>query len=262
VPPQENSAAPPIEAISFLNLRGLNIRGLLSAVSSEHLLILAHGFTSDKDAEGRFPRITALANRRGWSTLVFDFSGCGESDDAPITVEREIEDLRAAITFAQKRGYRKLSLLGNSLGARICLMCADANPITMMLIGGSLGAMHYNWEEYYTPDQLAELRSTGQMRIPSGRAGRSECVLEQQTLDDFASFDQDRLLSGLRCPLFLIYGDSGWEEQTLLTKAQQAFPRLPAGSRLEVIPGATHGCREQFDQVLMHLESWIRSIES
>jgi pimeloyl-ACP methyl ester carboxylesterase len=216
---------------------------------------------SDKDAHGRFPRIAELANQFGWSTLAFDFSGCGASDNAPITVEREIEDLRAAIAFVQARNYRRLALLGNSLGARICLSCADCDPATMVLIGGALEAMQYNWEEYFTPGQLEQLHTTGRMCVPVDRTGRTECLLEQQTLDDFALFNQDAIFGRLRCPVLLIYGDSGWEEQTLLAKARMAFPRLPAGSRLEVIPGAEHGCKAQFDQVLIHLKIWLQRIQ-
>lgn len=261
---QQNAVAtiPPQEAVSLLNPRGLTLRGILNRVPGSKILILAHGFTSDKDAHGRFPRLAEIANRRGWSTLAFDFSGCGESDDAPLTVEREIEDLRTIVNFTRTKNYQQLALLGNSLGARICLSCADLQPDTMILIGAALNAVHYRWEEYFSISQLEELRSTGMMHYPVDRRGRTECLITQQTLDDFATFDQKNILAALHCPILLIYGDSGWEEQTLLATGREALPQLPQGSRLEVIAGEEHGCRAQFDQVLIHLERWLQSLEN
>jgi putative redox protein len=48
---------------------------------------MVHGFGSDRHANGRFVCLAdALANK-GFSTLAFDLSGCGESDPAACTLE-------------------------------------------------------------------------------------------------------------------------------------------------------------------------------
>lgn len=245
------------QPVTFSNSFGLNLRGLFSEASEERILLLAHGFMSDKSAHGRFAQVTELANHLGWSTLAFDFSGCGESDDAPITVERETDDFLSALELCRSHGYRKFAFLGNSLGVRSCLHCADQDPVTMILIGGAMNSMLYNWSDYFTAVQLEELRLQGRTEYPVDRAGRTRCLITKETLSDFANFDKEAIFKQLRCPVLLIYGDQGWEESTLLDKARQSMHLLPVGSALQVIPGEEHGCRGRFDLVLRHIESWL-----
>jgi predicted alpha/beta-fold hydrolase len=58
--------------------------------------------------------------RAGNNVLLFDFRGCGESDEAPPSLaHNELPDARAAVLYAQRRlpGAR-LGLIGYSMGQR------------------------------------------------------------------------------------------------------------------------------------------------
>ena len=84
-------------------------------------------------------------------------SGCGESDDDSLTVEKEVDDLRSAIAFVRSRGYGKVALFGHSLGTLICLRCSAPDIATMILLGACTDSMKYEWETFYSPEQMREL---------------------------------------------------------------------------------------------------------
>lgn len=65
--------------------------------------------------------------------LAFDFSGGGESNKSPITAEKEIKDLDAAIDYIQSRGVERVGLYGHSLGGYISLKNYRPEVETMVL---------------------------------------------------------------------------------------------------------------------------------
>jgi alpha/beta superfamily hydrolase len=70
---------------------------------------------SSKYSKGRFERLATAFNKSGYSALLFDFSGCGESDDDILTVEKEVDDLKHAIEFVKSKGYKKLPYMATVL---------------------------------------------------------------------------------------------------------------------------------------------------
>lgn len=65
---------------------------------------MCHGFMSSRYSKGRFERLSTAFNKSGHSALLFDLSGCGESDDDILTVEKEVDDLKSAIQFVKSKG--------------------------------------------------------------------------------------------------------------------------------------------------------------
>jgi hypothetical protein len=95
------------------------------------LVILAHGFTGHKAETGRLfvDTARALANR-GLDTLRFDFMGSGDSsgnfrDMTPLT---EIDDLHAVLNWARRHGYRRIGVLGLSLGGAVSICTVASRP--------------------------------------------------------------------------------------------------------------------------------------
>lgn len=122
---------------------------------------MCHEFMSSKYSKGRFERLAAAFNKLGYNALAFDFSGCGESDNDSLTVEKEIDDLKSDISFTKSKGYKKIDLYGHSLGTLICLKCYTSETITMVLSGVLTDFMQYNWYEFFTKEQMEELMKKG-----------------------------------------------------------------------------------------------------
>src|ERR1035437_7609278 len=147
-----------------------NSRGSILAANhwfagSESIIIMAAGFTGDKSMNGRFEKLAAKFSQGGISVITFDYCGCGESDDEILTPENAVQDLHSVISYAKNRGYKNIGLYGQSYGALVCLRAYNGDIRTMVLTGPLTGNVKYNWENFYSRDQLDELEKTGHMRI-------------------------------------------------------------------------------------------------
>ncbi len=227
--------------------RGVRLAAEVRA--GDAVVVMAHGFCSDRHSRGRFDRLADDFTGLGLGVVRFDFSGCGESDDDVVTAANEVADLRAVLAFTRGLGAQRIALHGHSLGASICLQAYDEGIATLVLTGGATGPVHFDWSEHYSAEQRDELQRTGFMR--DGRH-----LLSEQTLREFGERDQDALLGPIRCPMLLIHGDDDPEERELLRLSRQAT--LPEGSRLEVIHGAPHSFDGHMDEVSALACAWYR----
>ncbi|HXF27114.1 MAG TPA: alpha/beta fold hydrolase, partial [Bryobacteraceae bacterium] len=107
------------DPVEFRNSRGLRLRGDLLRGGTESMVVMAHGFTSDRRSRGCFGRLANALAEDGHNSLRFDFSGCGESDDDTLTMAKQVDDLQAALAFVESEGFRHIALYGHSLGGLI-----------------------------------------------------------------------------------------------------------------------------------------------
>lgn len=245
-----------VNRVEFRNSRGLRLVGNQHAAESDAGIVLAHGFTSDKSALGRFDILSEALNKTGYNVLAFDFSGCGESDPEILAAHNMVDDLRCAIGFLQTRGITRIALYGHSLGGLICLKCASSDIVTMVLSGTATDKMDYNWKEYYSEAQLTELKRQGYFRT-ADRTGK-ERTIGRQMLMDFEEIDQQSLLRNVACPVLLIHGnnrDDG-EELLLLERSQRGMEFLPQGSHLEIIEEANHTFLSHWQTVVSLALEW------
>ncbi|MBS2027068.1 MAG: alpha/beta fold hydrolase [Deltaproteobacteria bacterium] len=209
-------------------------------------VVLVHGFTSDRHSRGRFPALAESLAAHGISTLAFDASGCGESDDAPLTVSGLVEDLRAALAFTRARTKGKLGILGHSLGGKVAVLGCPSDVAALVLTGAPLGPMGYDWTAHHAPEQLRALAEQGAFTIERDEPLRKRWIITRELLD---SFDDAVDVARVKAPTLLVFGDGDDEERHALALGRAALPKLPDGSRLEVIAGAPHGFGAQYDEV-------------
>jgi putative redox protein len=110
--------------VSYLNKQGLKLSGLLySGANRETIVIVCHGFLGSKEGGGRALAMAEEIGKLGYATLLFDFSGCGESEGAfaDITLTRQIEDLTCSVDYNQESGFKKIITLGRSFGGTTAL---------------------------------------------------------------------------------------------------------------------------------------------
>jgi alpha-beta hydrolase superfamily lysophospholipase len=246
-----------MERVIFANSKNLTLVGNLYPSVSDSIIIMCHGFTSNKYSKGRFERLIKAFNKSGFSALAFDFSGCGESDDDSLTVDKEVDDLRSAIEFAKSKGYKKIALYGHSLGSLICLKCYTPEIITMVLSGALTDSMHYNWEEVFTKEQMKELMKTGYIIEPTPNEVREKIIIDKQMLIDFESINQKELLKNITCPMLIIHGNNDEEEILLCERSKIAMTLLSEDSKLEVIDGANHSFIEHYDILIDFADNWF-----
>jgi len=222
------------------------------------LVVLAHGFGSERRARDRFPTVARAFAAAGYATLAFDFAGSGESDDEVLTLEHEVEDLLAAIAYARSLGHERLGLFGHSLGGRVCLQASPGDVATIATAGAPTGPVDYDWHDYFTAEQMDELARTGRVTMPQdGDRARAAVVCDVSLLEELVNCDQEALFARVPYPVLLIDGDGDEEELEYLALARDGLRLLPRGSRLEVVAGCPHNLVGHLDEVIALLLAWF-----
>lgn len=247
-----------MEKVSFKNSRNLKLVGNLYSSNSKSIIIMCHGFMSDKYSKGRFEKLGLAFNNCGFDALAFDFSGCGESDNDSLTIEKEVDDLKAAISYVKSKEYEKIALYGYSLGSLICLEGYITKIETMVLSGALTGSMKYNWNEFFTEEQMRELEEKGLITEYISGGIREKIIIDKKVLEGFELINQEELLEGVKCPVLIIHGDGDEEEILAYERSKVAINMLSTDSRIEVINGANHSFLDHFDQVIKLSTDWFK----
>jgi len=246
-----------MEKIAFKNSRGLNLIGNLYDAGDEAMVIMCHGFASDQYANGRFEKLAHALNGNEISALSFDFSGCGESEDDTLTAEKLSDDLSSAINHVRASGYKKIALFSHSLGAFISLKTYSEIISTMVLLGPLTGPLDFRADEFYTEEQLSEIKAKGYFTIKNENRIRKEVMVEPQLTTDIAEIDQKALFSKIDCPVLMIHGDHGEMEETLYPNSKEAIKLLFDDSTLVIVEGTSHSFVEKYDRVIKLSVDWI-----
>jgi pimeloyl-ACP methyl ester carboxylesterase len=127
VPPQE---------VEFRTSDNLQIRGwFIPAKKTDKVLILVHGLNSSRTLElaGKFPEFGSALNQRGFSILMIDLRGHGQSASSRFTFGiTERRDVIAAVEWLKTKGFKpqKIGVLGVSMGsAAVIGAAADDSDI-------------------------------------------------------------------------------------------------------------------------------------
>jgi len=248
-----------MEKVILSNSRNKCIVGNFTDVNSNNLVILAHGFTNDKSSNGRFDCLTDSLSINGFDTYSLDFTGSGESDDGPLTIENQTDDLTSAIEYFLKKSYEQIILIGNSFGTISCFNSYREEICTMILIGAVTDKMQYKWDDFFSKEQISSLNSIGYIKLDDSR----EHLIIEQTLKDFEEVNQDDLIRKVKCPVLIIHGDlvEDIEELQLLSHSKRAINKLPIGSKLEIIKEGRHGLRSQWDEVVKLTNQWLEQFK-
>lgn len=122
--------SPGWKKVSYLNAKGLRLAGLLHSTENKGpVLIVCHGFTGSKEGGGRALEMAEELGKKGYATLLFNFSGCGDSegDFADISLTGQIKDLNSSVDFCLAKGFEKIILTGRSFGGTTALCQAGAD---------------------------------------------------------------------------------------------------------------------------------------
>lgn len=102
-------------------------------ISAEHLpggigrdlaLVVAHGFSGALERPGVRRAARELAGFAG--VVTFSFRGHGDSGGRSTVGDREVLDLDAAVGWARRLGYRRVAVVGFSMGGSVALRHAGA----------------------------------------------------------------------------------------------------------------------------------------
>lgn len=225
------------------------------ALSHPPLVIACHGFTGSKEGGGRALDMGAALARRGFSTVLFDFAGCGESEGQweEITLSRHLEDLADVVRWCRKRGFKKIILNGRSFGGaaalchtardrRIAGLCTWAAPAGLIGLFGAFingGTVTGPPEETVTltgADGSARLRKAFFYDLPGHNIPACAARLSPR-------------------PLLVIHG--GADETVPVADAASLYAAAGEPRQLAVIDGADHRFSNHISQVWAIFFRWL-----
>ncbi|MCK5346730.1 MAG: alpha/beta fold hydrolase, partial [Candidatus Heimdallarchaeota archaeon] len=116
-------------------------------INNDHadIIIVAHGFYNNKGTL-LFQKIAQEFSEK-YDVIVFDFRGHGQSDGLFTWTSEEAQDLRLMVSYAKEQGYRRVGVIGFSLGAAITLIEGAANRDIDSII--SVSAPYDFWKINY-----------------------------------------------------------------------------------------------------------------
>ena len=245
-----------MEKINFKNSKGLNLVGNFYSANSKLGIICLHGFTGDKSENGRINQVAERLNKEGFNVLSFDFSGCGESDDDSLTVDKQVDDLKCAINWIKTKNLSSIGIFGISLGGLVALKVKDLKIKTMVLWAPVTDKVKYSWDKRYSKESLEELKEKGYITYSKNSDIRKKVIIDKQMLKDRESVNQKELLSNIKLPLLIIHGDS--DTVVPFEDSKNAMKYLSKTSNLEIIPNENHNLLGKLDKIIELTNSWFK----
>ena len=244
------------EPVAFESGRGLKLIGDRYP-GGPSAIVLCHGFTGDRHEEGRLDETARALNEDGFTVLTFDFGGSGESDDAPITIEGETEDLLAALAFTREQDAERVGILGLSYGAWVACRAAAVTPIDAFVFWAPFVTAVADPTVWYSNEQLDELDRTGLMTWGKDAGPRRHVVIAGRHLEEVRRLDQRALLGAITHPVLVLHGNK--DDIVPLAASRKAMRLLPKGSKLRVVRGADHVFHAQLPTFIEHTRRWFRA---
>lgn len=201
------------------------------------LVVLCHGFTGDRTANGHFPTLAAKLAELGIATVRMDFAGCGSSTEpyTEYSLAGMTDDVNSAIAFLQSEyGVDgAIGLVGHSMGGRlVSLYPQDGQyPVAALALwspangAGLQGLEFLNIEDFSVVEALAaEAEANGQAGTKWGVAISAEFVRGMRESDPNAA------LRACGLPVLLIYsGNEGPISETTQSETIATVESLGEG---------------------------------
>ena len=243
-----------MEKVKFENERGLELLGNYWEAESDAGIVMSHGFTGDKTEWGYFDRVAEELNEAGYNVLAFDFSGSGESDDEPLRIDNQVQDLKSAIEYFESRDIDRVGLYGHSQGGLVSLRNYDEDIETIFLTSPVTDSMPNYRQIRLDEKQREEVEEKGYWIKEREKGPRDQIVIDEEIIEEKESINQSELLEGIECPINIVHGNK--DEVVPLESSESAVEKLETGE-LTTIQGLDHGYNEHIDRVARNAVEWF-----
>lgn len=225
-------------AVKFKNTKGLNLAGIINETGDKNwIVILAHGFTQHKNAKS-FVSLSEMLFKRGISTFRFDFFGHGDSEGnfEEITMTQALDDLKNAVNYIKKLGYKNIGLLGSSFGGFAAIIFASKSIYLKFL---ALRSPVSDYQELgklrYSDKELADWEKRGFRDYETG--GGVIKKLNFTFVKDMTNYDAYIAAEKIKIPTLIVHGDRDFE---VPYRQSQKLAKLIKSAKLVTIKGANH----------------------
>lgn len=242
---------------------GHRIRNRVIRQGHTHLLILAHGITTNKDEDGIYTRFARRMLAASFDSIRFDFRGHGDSAWKPIDVTAcgEILDFMTVYDWAARQGYEGIHLLATSFGASIALLAVqtfDLSAVRSLVMWNPV--INYRntfieatveWgKEFFNQKAINELVHRPYTIIPETgfRFGPRMTV-------ELLLLHPEEATKKLRVPFLIVHG--GEDTMVPASDARRFWLAAKRRGQYVEVPGVDHGFEDQIEFVYSVTENWL-----
>ncbi|MBE5471738.1 alpha/beta fold hydrolase [Mycobacteroides abscessus] len=251
-----------VKIVDFDAFDGVRLRGIYTQArgSVRGSFLLTHGLPSDKDEYGFYSDMANFLAANGYSSLRFDFRGCGDSDEfdfRKITISHLINDIdsayRALVELAEPSTPPALVSTSASGGAGLLWAGITGNAVERVFLMAPV--LRY-WQEAVgrqprgdilpdlTADEIGYLRESGS--LGHGEAYGSGFLHEARLVDLL----RDKLR--FRGQVTIMHGDS---DTVVPIDGSREMSALNDNVELIEVAGADHGFSVEDDDDLTDPET-------
>lgn len=234
------------KTIYFLTDDGIKLCGTLTLpkTRTDICVILCHGISVSRKYEKVFPGLALALANQGLAVFRFDFRGHGDSAglSTEFTILGQLEDIKAAVSWAKAAGYKKLGLAGASMGGGAAALFAAKHLKTFKALAllfpvvdyGSLLELKTPWaRKYFGPRAIMNLEVRGSTKV-----GSHGFRLGKKIVAEMKVFKPWRELKKIKIPVLFVHGDS---DEAIPVQDSLKYYKEIKNSRIEVIAGGCHG---------------------
>ncbi|WP_459876930.1 alpha/beta hydrolase [Desulfothermus naphthae] len=198
-------------------------------------LIVCHGFSGTKEGGGKAISMAKYFSSHNITTLLFDFSGNGESDGKfeDITLSGQIQDLNVAINFIKDLGFNKIFVMGRSFGGTtaICYTGYHKPHYVKGVICVNSVARPY--------ELFSKVRTKRDGDKVVLKADEKQVIIKNDFFEDLKKWDILSLAKKISpIPLLIIQGDR--DEVVDPKEAQMLYNSARDPKELKIIKGGDH----------------------
>jgi hypothetical protein len=212
-------------------------------------ILMAHGFSVDKDEHGLFVKTAREFCRNGFMVLRFDFRGSGESGGRfeDIKIGDNVSDLKKAIEFMskQKINKQKIGLLGASFGGAISILALN-QKIKALVLWNPTFKIKEVFEDYFKKiigvDWLDEIEDKGFVLLYKKRE-KKFFKITKEFWNDMKNKDLNSFARKINCPTLIVHGDK--DTIVPLAHSKELFKILKKPKQIKIIEGSEHGFHDQ-----------------
>ncbi len=219
----------PIQSVEFPSASGATLHGwLVAGQPGKGVVVLMHGVHANRLA---LVTRAQFLSHAGYSVLLFDFQGHGESAGTNITFGfLESRDATAAVNFIREKYPRdKIGVIGVSLGAASALLAEPPLPVNALVLESSYPTIYQAVEDRL----VIRFGALGKLATPL-----LTCQLKPRLgigLDDLKPIERARKIF---TPKFFIAGTA--DRDTTLPESQALFDAAAEPKQIWLVEGAAH----------------------
>lgn len=243
------------ENCSFTTIDGSVLTGILvsnvntSLPRSKYIVIFIHGLWQHKNISflKRFGQtIPGDPDFEGLATFRFDVRGLGKSEGETSFTPHfsNKEDLEAAISYVESRGYLVHCLYGYSAGGNVTMMYSGTvNRVKRIpyVVNSSARFEMMGIENTLSDDERKLLEKNGSYTFKYTKRGRPvECVVSKQDIDLFKSIDMKNYCESIPFETRVLL-THGLSDQRVPPSDSAKFATHIANMTQHLLPNCDHG---------------------